>query len=204
MEKTGVFIVVCWINQTCSGLSRHMHWTVEIQTLRKRKWISSKRKNWAGFCSQGSTRLPIFPERNVLYAIVHARRNVLCISLLTSYARDKYIKNPLNLMISIKHKYNVGVFYTTRAPGVHVHAWGLNISPFLYSSVFVEEYVFPCVITEHVCTYYIDLWWKYITSTRTSHLRCTFMDGTETSRISFVVSSQLWRRSRNETMVTSH
>lgn len=38
-------------------------------------------------------------------------------------------------MISIKHKYNIGVFYTIRAPGVHVHARVLNISLFLFLCV---------------------------------------------------------------------
>lgn len=51
--------------------------------------------------------------------------------LLTSYARDKYVKNPLNLMISIKDKYKIGMVYTIRTPGVHAHAWRVNTSPFL-------------------------------------------------------------------------
>lgn len=127
MEKTGVFIVVCWINQTC--------FFPGICAERSTSKLSEKEN---GFLQKERTGLDSAHRAQRVcqyilkgYAIVHARRNVLCISLLTSYTRDKYVKNPLNLMISIKHKYNIGVFYTIRAPGVHVHAWGLNISLFL-------------------------------------------------------------------------
>lgn len=107
-------------------------------------------------------------------------------------------------MISIKDKYNIGVF-SIRAPGVHVHAWGLNISPFLFLCVCRRvhaplSHYWTCMHSLCCSMMKIHHIYENISSEMYIYGRHRNLEKSMTSwgaRLSFVVSSQFWRSIRS-------